>query len=81
MIRAVSITVALGAAALFGLDHWSASYMESHRAAREFAMTDAFGTAVVILGGLALSMIAFGALALILFPRPTGRPELEDHNQ
>ncbi|QSR18445.1 hypothetical protein [Novosphingobium sp. KA1] len=81
MIRVASIALVLGAAALFGFDSWSAGYIDHHPAAREFAMSDAFGTAVTILGGLALSMVTFGGLALILFPRPSGRPELEDHEK
>ncbi|MFC0683028.1 hypothetical protein [Novosphingobium clariflavum] len=77
MKRAVAIVLALGAAALIGLDRYSLSYMGTHPAGRDFVLSSTFDAVLMILGGLALSMIAFGAIALLLFPRPAGRTASE----
>lgn len=77
MIRVVSIVLVLGAAVLFGFDRISLGYMGTHPAERDFVLSSTYDVVLMILGGLALSMIAFGAIALLLFPRPAGRTASE----
>lgn len=83
MIRHRLIIAAVVAAVGYGFiafDSWSTGYLDTHASARAFVLTPAF-TVAAIGGAIIASLCAFGALAFILFPRPSGRPELEDHNQ
>lgn len=76
----IATVVAAFGYGLVAFDSWSTHYLDTHASARAFVLTPAF-TVAAIVGAIIVAVCVSGALAFILFPRPSGRPELEDHNQ
>lgn len=76
----IAAVVASTAYGLIAFDSWSTTYLDTHASARAFVLTPAF-TVSAIVGAIFVALCAFLALSLMLFPRPSGRPELEDHEQ